>query len=41
MEKENTGDCHMKAWIEEIMIFVLLMGIAWVGVLFLVALMPQ
>ena len=30
----------MKIWIEEIATLILLMGIAWVGVLFLVALMP-
>jgi hypothetical protein len=39
MEKENTGGCHMKMmWIEEIVTAVLLFGIAWVGVLFLIAL---
>ena len=40
MEKENTGDCHMKMWIEEIATFVLLMGMAYLGALFLIALMP-
>jgi hypothetical protein len=31
----------MKMWIEEIATAILLFGFAWVGVLFLVALMPQ
>lgn len=41
MEKENTGDCHMKSWIEETLTLILLGCIGWVGVLFLVAMMPQ
>jgi len=41
MEKENSGDCLMKIWIEEIATLILLFGIAYLGVLFLVALMPQ
>jgi len=31
----------MLSWIEEIFTIVLLIGVAWIGVLFLVALMPQ
>ena len=38
MEKENSGDCHMKMWIEEIATAILLFGFAWLGALFLIAL---
>jgi hypothetical protein len=40
MEKENSGDCNMKMWIEEIATLLLLFGIGYIGVLFLIALMP-
>jgi len=40
MEKENSRDCDMKMWIEEIATAILLFGIAYLGALFLIALMP-
>ena len=40
MEEKNSGGCHMKMWIEEIATAILLFGFAWVGALFLIALMP-
>ena len=38
MEKENTGDCIMKMFIEELTILVLLSGIAYISILFMIAL---
>ena len=38
MEKENTGDCIMKMFIEELTILVLLSGIAYLSILFMIAL---
>jgi|TARA_R110000765_G_scaffold422760_2_gene530785 hypothetical protein len=38
MEKENTGDCIMKMFIEELTILVLLSGIAYMSILFMIAL---
>ena len=40
MEEKISGDCNMKIWFEEIATFVLLMGVAYLGALFLIALMP-
>ena len=31
MEKENTGDCHMKMWIEEIATAILLFGMVYLS----------
>jgi|TARA_B110000263_G_C15013751_1_gene376306 hypothetical protein len=38
MEKENTGGCIMKMFIEELTILVLLSGIAYMSILFMIAL---
>jgi hypothetical protein len=38
MEKENSGDCLMKMWLEELTILVLLSGIAYLSILFMIAL---
>ena len=38
MEKENSGDCLMKMWLEELTILVLLSGIAYMSILFMIAL---
>jgi hypothetical protein len=38
MEKENSGDCIMKMFIEELTILVLLSGIAYMSILFMIAL---
>jgi len=38
MEKENSGDCLMKMFIEELTILVLLSGIAYMSILFMIAL---
>ena len=38
MEKENSGDCLMKMFFEEITILVLLSGIAYLSILFMIAL---
>ena len=38
MEKENTGDYIMKMFIEELTILVLLSGIAYMSILFMIAL---
>jgi hypothetical protein len=38
MEKENSGDCIMKMFIEELTILVLLSGIAYLSILFMIAL---
>tara|TARA_B100001179_G_scaffold75267_1_gene52858 strand:- start:185 stop:304 length:120 start_codon:yes stop_codon:yes gene_type:complete len=38
MEEKNSGGCHMKMWIEEIATAILLFGIAYLGALFLIAL---
>jgi len=38
MEKENPGDCIMKMFIEELTILVLLSGIAYMSILFMIAL---
>jgi hypothetical protein len=39
MEKENSGDSIMKMFIEEIATLVLLSGIAYLSILFMVALL--
>jgi hypothetical protein len=38
MEEKNSGDCFMKMWAEEIATAILLFGFAWLGALFLIAL---
>jgi|LWDU01.1.fsa_nt_gi hypothetical protein len=38
MEEENSGDCLMKMWLEELTILVLLSGIAYISILFMIAL---
>ena len=38
MEEENSGDCIMKMFIEELTILVLLSGIAYMSILFMIAL---
>ena len=38
MEEESSGDCIMKMFIEELTILVLLSGIAYMSILFMIAL---
>jgi hypothetical protein len=38
MEKENSGGCLMKMFFEELAILVLLSGIAYLSILFMIAL---
>jgi len=38
MEEENSGDCIMKMFFEELAILVLLSGVAYISILFMIAL---